>query len=413
MEITTPQAQYIKDSFANLKSNKDFLKLLNYTKVLVYGEDAIPFQMKQLTFHANPKLNKNRYYAFSIKKKSGAERVINAPNRGLKVMQKCLNTILQIVYESHLSKAATGFVPNKSIVDNAIMHANMHYVYNIDLKDFFPSIDQARVWKRMQLAPFNFNDSNNNLILANTIAGLCCHTMEVERIKEGSTDFEKVITNVLPQGAPTSPTMSNIICQQLDFFLTALAKRFGLRYTRYADDITFSSLHNVYQKDSDFLIELSRIVSSQHFHIKASKTRLQKEGYKQEVTGLIVNTKPNVSQHYIKELRMRLHYWEKYGYYQAEEMFLPKYLADKGHTKKGTPNMQNVLMGKLDFLKMIKGVENSTYLALKARFDKLTEGGNPKTEMVMESNMELSNLIDIWRQKGIKAAINLMQTNGG
>jgi hypothetical protein len=170
-------------------------------------------------------------------------------------------------------------------------------------------------------------------------------------------------------------------------------------------------LHNVYQKNSDFLIELSRIISSQHFHIKASKTRLQKEGYKQEVTGLIVNTKPNVSQHYIKELRMRLHFWEKYGYDKAEAMFLPNYLADKGYTKKGTPNMQNVLMGKLDFLKMIKGVENSTYLALKARFDKLTEGENPKTEMVMESNMELSNLIDIWETKGIEAAMEIYYLN--
>jgi hypothetical protein len=413
MTISSENIQFIKDSFTSLKSNEDFLSLLNYTKVLVYGEKAIPFQLKQLTYHANPKKNRKRYIKFVIKKKSGADRIINAPNKGLKAIQKCLNVILQTVYESHLSKAATGFVPNKSIVDNAILHANMHYVYNIDLKDFFPSIDQARVWKRLQFPPFNFNDTNNNVIIANTIAGLCCHKMEVERIKEGSDEFEKVVTNVLPQGAPTSPTMSNIICQQLDFYLTALAKRFGLRYTRYADDITFSSLHNVYQKDSDFLIELSRIVSSQHFHIKASKTRLQKEGYKQEVTGLIVNSKPNVSQHYIKELRMRLHYWEKYGYDKAEAMFLPNYLADKGHLK-GFPNMKNVLMGKLDFLKMVKGGENSTYLALKSRFDKLVGNMNTTTEIVMENNFSLSNLINIWQSKGINEAIKLSNyTNGG
>lgn len=407
MTISTEQTQFIKDSFTSLKSNEDFLSLLNFTKTLVYGETAVPFKLKQLTYHANPKKNTKRYIQFVIKKKSGSDRIINAPNKGLKAIQKCLNVILQTVYESHISKAATGFVPNKSIVDNAILHANMHYVYNIDLKDFFPSIDQARVWKRMQQAPFNFNEKNNNLVIANTIAGLCCESMEVERIAENGIDFKKVIKNVLPQGAPTSPTMSNIICQQLDFFLMAVAKRFGLRYTRYADDITFSSLHNVYQKDSEFLKELQRIVSEQNFNIKASKTRLQKEGYKQEVTGLIVNSKPNVSQNYIKQLRMRLHYWERYGYDKAEAMFLPHYLADKGHTKKGKPNMQNVLMGKLDFLKMVKGGENSTYLALKERFDKLAV-------KEIKSDNNLSDLINIWQNKGIDEAMKISKnTDGG
>jgi hypothetical protein len=80
--------------------------------------------------------------------------------------------------------------------------------------------------------------------------------MQVDR-KNAVGEWEKVTRNVLPQGAPTSPVLTNIVCQKLDFLLTGVAKRFGLKYSRYADDITFSSMHNVYQPDSDFLKELT------------------------------------------------------------------------------------------------------------------------------------------------------------
>lgn len=100
-----------------------------------------------------------------------------------------------------------------------------------------------------------------------------------------------------------------MICERLDIRLSGVAKRFGLKYSRYADDITFSSMHNVYQKDSEFLIEIARIITDQNFHIKESKTRLQKQGFRQEVTGLIVNDKPNVNKRYISQLRMWIYCW--------------------------------------------------------------------------------------------------------
>jgi hypothetical protein len=151
----------------------------------------------------------------------------------------------------------------------------------------------------------------------------------------------------------------------------AVAKRFGLKYTRYADDITFSSMHNVYQKDSDFLKELHRIIEEQNFHIKESKTRLQKQGYRQEVTGLLVNEKPNVQKRYIKQLRMWLYYWERYGYDKASVYFILQYMENKGEALSGIPRIENVISGKLDYLKMVKGKENSTYLSLKKRFEEL------------------------------------------
>jgi len=364
MKIDQEHINQIKSSFEKMKSKEDLLLLLNEAKPLVYGDKATPFELKQLTFYANPKLGNKRYIEFKIKKKSGTLRCIHSPIKGLKSLQKTLSFVLQCIYQPQ--KEAYGFVRNRSIVDNAKVHKGFHYVYNIDLKDFFPSIDQARVWKCLQLKPFNLQ--SDKLIIANIIAAICCTEMEVER-KNDSGEWEKVKRNVLPQGAPTSPVLTNIVCQKLDFLLSGVAKRFGLKYSRYADDITFSSLHNVYQPGSEFLKELHRIIAEQNFHIKESKTRLQKDGYRKEVTGLLVNENVNVQQRYIKQLRMWLYYWERYGYERASGFFLQQYIGDKGHVKKGKPDMANVIAGKLDYLKMVKGADNQLYLKLKSRFD--------------------------------------------
>src|SRR5205085_7019565 len=115
--------------------------------------------------------------------------------------------------------------------------------------------------------------------LANIIASLCCTEMEVDRKNEAG-EWERVKRNVLPQGAPTSPVITNIVCQRLDYLLSGVARRFGLKYSRYADDITFSSMHNIYQPESDFIVELHRIITDQNFRIKESKTRLQRDGYR-------------------------------------------------------------------------------------------------------------------------------------
>jgi len=362
MKLEQAHIDQIRTAFEKMQSREDLLHVLNEAKPMVYGDKAIPFQLKQLTWYANPKLGRKRYTEFKVKKKSGAERSIHSPVAGLKSIQKTLSFVLQCVYEPH--NAAMGFVRDKSIVDNAKLHVGNMYVYNIDLKDFFPSVDQARVWKCFQLTPFNLD---RNGVLANIIASLCCTEMEVER-KTETGEWEKVKRNVLPQGAPTSPVITNIVCQKLDYLLSGVAKRFGLKYSRYADDITFSSMHNVYQLESNFLKELHRIIAEQNFHIKESKTRLQKDGYRKEVTGLLVNEKANVQQRYIKQLRMWLYYWERYGYERASGFFLQQYIADKGHVKNGKPDMANVISGKLDYLKMVKSSENLLFTKLSNRY---------------------------------------------
>lgn len=513
MKIEQNHINQIKVSFEKMQSKEDLLQLMNDVKPLIYGNKTVPFQMKQLTWYSNPKLAKKRYTSFTIKKKSGAERTIYAPVKGLKPIQKTLSFILQCVYEPH--RAATGFVREKSIVDNAKQHIGSKYVYNIDLKDFFPSVDQARVWKCLQLKPFNLveqlkqnnslttdkikfgykfkkvkygevfniilfirykeirlkegnyylnfkkgggipyiviNDddnifngkirininkvnisiikeianisqedcletSNDKIVstilsllefhhskkilkdnrtnLASILASLCCTEMEVDRTN-GSGEWISVKRNVLPQGAPTSPIISNIVCQRLDFLLSAVAKRFGLNYSRYADDITFSSMHNVYQSDSVFINELHRIIKDQGFHIKESKTRLQKEGYRKEVTGLLVNDKVNVQKRYIKQLRMWLYYWETYGYERAQDYFIQQYVVDKSNVLNGKPDMINVIDGKLNYLKMVKGGDNELYLKLRERFNKLSAKYN-----------FIEKVIHIWENNGIEAAMDL------
>ena len=147
----------------------------------------------------------------------------------------------------------------------------------------------------------------------------------------------RLVSYKLPQGAPTSPLLTNAICDTLDRRLAGLARRFGLHYTRYADDITFSSMHNVYQDGSPFRHELERIVSGQHFKINAKKTRLNHRGERQEVTGLTVGEKVNVARRYVKDVRAILHIWERYGMNAAVAKFYPRYKTEKGSLHNGDP----------------------------------------------------------------------------
>ncbi len=352
-----------KNAIKNYKGT--LLRLLNIVKKSMMEDSGVvefyrPFTKKQICYYLNPNHTAKRYKQFQIKKKTGGFRTITAPQtKTFKMILQCLNEIFKAVYTP--SEYAMGFTEGRSIVTNANIHKNQNYILNIDLKDFFPTITQARVWKRLQLKPFNFS-----VEIASVFAGLCCMK---ETIKDENGN--DVVRYVLPQGAPTSPIITNMICDNLDRRLAGVAKRFGLKYSRYADDITFSSMHNVYQKDGEFWKELNRIITQQGFTINDKKTRLQKLGARQEVTGIIISKKLNVTQKYVRNLRNILYIWDKYGYITAQAKFLSKYKADKGHVKKGNPDMINVLEGKLLYLKMVKGEEDSVYQRLCQKFEAL------------------------------------------
>lgn len=345
----------IRTLAGKMQDKSDLLTLLNYVRKLECEGEFRPYSMKRLDYLCNSNLNvEKRYHSFEIPKKSGKTREISAPCRGLKSILKTLNVIFECLYTP--SPAATGFTNGLSIVDNARAHVGKNYVLNLDLKDFFTSIHQARVWARLQLPPFNFTKE-----VANVVAGLCCIQKKDEASKYG----------VLPQGAPTSPLLTNAICDKLDRRLLGLAKRFNLQYTRYADDISFSSMHSVYSSDSEFWSELKKIIASQNFTINEDKTRLQKAGSRQEVTGIIVCEKTNVPKNYIGFLRIILHVWEKFGRECAYARYTQEYLGNSISKRTNVPSMEEVLRGKLMYLRMVKGENNSVYQGLYRKFTDL------------------------------------------
>lgn len=264
--------------------------MLSFKNIQTRDELAFLLRMpiKKLTHLLYIKKPENSYIQFEIPKRSGGVRQICAPDDDLKAIQKVLaNKLLRHRNEYWKERGITpnishAFEPKKGIITNAYIHRNKRFVLNIDLKDFFDSIHFGRVQGYFQ--------KNENWMFsyeaATVIAQLCCY--------QGK----------LPQGAPTSPIISNLICEILDFRLLQIAKRHMADYTRYADDLTFSS------NDKNFLINfkkfydsINRQIVSSGFAINEKKTRLQYRDSRQSVTGLIVNKKINVNHNYYKQTR--------------------------------------------------------------------------------------------------------------
>lgn len=334
MKLTSHEITQIRESFYAVKTREDMLALINVIQSYLYPKNK-PIRIRSLNYYAHPKLSSTKRYAvYTITKKNGKERIIHAPIEGLKLIQECLNCIFSILFLPNIN--VMGYVKGKSIVDNARIHFSKHYIYNTDLQNFFSYIQLHRVKTVLKLPPFCLDGDREPL--AFWLANLCC------------------VEGVLPQGAPTSPILSNVICQNLDRRLNGIAKRFGAAYTRYADDITFSSFKNVFQQE--FEAELEKVITAQGFKINIAKTRLQKGGYKQIVTGLTVNEKVNVSQKFIKEIRAMLHNWQKLGLPAATEKFLEKY---KHLPKEKQPYFKKVVKGRVDFLGMVRGKNDGVY----------------------------------------------------
>lgn len=344
------------DLWNGLNDKDDLLNLLNATAKIFFGDDARPYTARQLNYNAYSSNNPKRYVSFQIpKKKPGEFRTIDAPNPTLKTMQQCLNHLFQLLYTPNA--AAVGFTKGRSVVSGARMHLNQRYVYNIDLKDFFPSITSGRLFKRLQSKPFCLNTE-----IASLVTDLCCDKQ------------------VLPQGAPTSPTITNFICERLDRKLQNLAKAYNLRYSRYADDITLSGMQNVFADNGRFCQSLRHIIEDEeHFKINEDKTRLSHRGERQEVTGLIVNDKPNVSRRYVRQLRTMLHNWEMMGHDKAQIEFVKNYHPTKNVN--GQHHIENIIAGKLDYMKMVKGGNDGTYKKLNDRYMALLESQSGKLKI--------------------------------
>lgn len=241
----------------------------------------------------------NKYTEFSIPKRGGGQRRITAPNSRLKFVQRRLAALLsEILFELERSRSSNdciishGFKSGLSIVTNADFHRNKRHVFNIDLKEFFPSINFGRV------RGFFIKDRNFLLDakIATVVAQVSCYN------------------NQLPQGSPCSPVISNLIAHILDIHLNRIATASRCSYTRYVDDITFSTNEKRFPSSiarsvvgsKDRWVAGDSIVSTisrSGFKVNELKTRMQYRDSRQDTTGLIVNKKINVRHEYYKKAR--------------------------------------------------------------------------------------------------------------
>ncbi len=246
----------------------------------------------------------SHYIRFSIPKKTGGERLISAPMPRLKEAQtRALHTIFNCL-PAH--EAAHGFRVGRSVVTNATPHVGAQFVVNFDLQDFFPTISFRRVKGAIQALGYSESVA--------TVLALICTEPDVEEIEmDGATYYVSFGERRLPQGAPTSPAISNLICRRLDKRLHAAAERLGFRYTRYADDLTFSGDGDARGNLGKLFRAARSIVRHEGFEIRSDKTRVLHKSQRQEVTGIVVNCKPNIAREELRRFRALLFQIEKDG----------------------------------------------------------------------------------------------------
>lgn len=275
----------------NIKTRNDFAKFIGV-------------KLQTLTYLLYIKKIDNCYNTLEIPKKNGDTRTICVPNKNLKKVQKKLYNKLSTYYDeiktqnNFTSKISHGFEKNRSIVTNAEVHKNKRYVVNLDLLDFFPSINFGRV--RSYFIKNNYFEINDDI--ATILAQLTCYK------------------GTLPQGAPTSPLIANMICNIMDIRILKIAKKYRLDYTRYADDLTFSTNNKYFLNDYDkFLEDIKNIIHRSGFELNSKKTRLLFSNSRQEVTGIVVNKKISVPKEYYKNTRAMAHSLYKNGYFLIDD----------------------------------------------------------------------------------------------
>lgn len=322
----------LRDRFHSLETVPDVADLLEVSHA----------QFVHIAYRSGSRHN---YREFQIPKRSGGTRTISAPPDSLSILQHKLKTVFELVYRPR--RATHGFVKGRSILSNAQAHASKRFVLNLDLKDFFPSISFRRVRGMLMAKPYSLPARP-----ATVLAQLCCYK------------------DALPQGAPTSPIVANMICSKLDAELQRLAHAHRCTYTRYADDLTLSTTRPSFPSQlaawsggwGPSAVHLGQplveVIKENGFEINPLKVRVQYRACHQEVTGLTVNRRPNVGRRFIRQLRAMIHAWGIYGPDAAEEEYYGKYHPQQGHSK---PPFVRIVRGKLDFLKMVRGEDDAVY----------------------------------------------------
>lgn len=330
--VATDEA--LRASFAALETRDDVASLLEITPQLLrwilYG-----------------KKERHEYIETELEKQHGGIRRICIPSRNLRILQDKLLRILTLVYRPR--PCVTGFTNGRSTLDNASGHVRKRIVVNFDLEDFFPSIHLGRIRGILQSEPFCVGPQ-----AALAIAQIATHA-------DGH----------LPQGAPTSPILANIVCGPFDTALLEFARKHRAKYTRYADDITLSMSQRRLPREiatvddsgaSHLGSELAGLVSRHGFSIRDGKTRVRHSLRRQVATGLVVNEFPNVPRRLVRSLRALIHSCTTVSPSEAARIHSQK----TGRTVHGEPAdwVLNVVRGQLAYVMMVRGKHDPVYRRL-------------------------------------------------
>lgn len=288
---------------------------------------GIPLPRLRWFTHDKPADRVWHYVRYEIPKRGGGRRVILAPKRELKALQrKVLDGLLAQV---PASGSAHGFARGRSIVTNAQPHVGKEVILNLDLKDFFPSVIFPRVRGLFIALGYAFP-------VASTLALLCTEHEREAFDRDDVRYYISVGARSLVQGAPTSPALANMAAWRLDRRLEGLARKHGFAYTRYADDLTFSG--GEAGAALRILDSAQRIIRDEHFEVNADKTRLYRRSSRQMVTGLVVNDGLNTPRRLRRRLRAILHNARRTGL--------------EAQNREGRADFRAQLAGQIGFVQM-------------------------------------------------------------
>ncbi|BDA80154.1 hypothetical protein LPTSP3_g30840 [Leptospira kobayashii] len=303
-------------------------------------EEKIGISIGKLNYIGYILKEEDKYLNFEISKRNGNSRQINSPNSILKHIQNRIKLILEENF--HPYSVVHGFVNDKSILSNAKKHLNAKWILNLDIENFFGTINFGRVLGLFLSKPYKFDKK-----IATLIAQLVTYQ------------------NVLPQGSPASPIISNLICNKMDRDFISFCKSKHLIYTRYADDITISSQKRKYMNfdstlDEDLLEDIKKLVNENGFKINSDKVSFSYGKDGGIVTGLRVNEKINIPRKTIRSLRGLYHSIRSNGYQVANEIYNRKY-KNLNRLPKENKELINHINGHLNFIFMIKGQFDDVY----------------------------------------------------
>lgn len=282
----------------------------------------------------------SHYRRFAMPKKTGGERIISAPMPRLKRAQYWV--LDNVLARAPVHPAAHGFLKGRSIVSNAAPHAGRAVVINVDLKDFFPSIAMPRV--KGVFSQLGYGEQ-----VATTLALLCTEAATETVSVDGETFHVAHGPRVLPQGAPSSPALTNILCRRLDARLQGAAAKLGFGYTRYADDLTFSGGDETRKLAGKLLWRVRQIVVDEGFTPHPHKQHVMRDSERQSVTGIVVNEKPAVDRDTLRRFRATLFQVEKDG--------------PSGKQWNGNENVLAALEGYAHFIQMVDADKGAVLVA--------------------------------------------------